>query len=65
MDDAQGCKTARQRGIHVLGCIRVVLHAKRLELIPTAWPVLESLAAAGYRVDERLVRKALKEAGGV
>ena len=63
IDDARGRKTARSRGIPVVGVAGVLLAAKSRGEIVAVGPVLERLSDAGYRLSLRLVTATLVRAG--
>ena len=62
IDDARGRKSARSRGIPVVGVAGVLLAAKSRGEIAAVGPVLERLSDAGYRLSPRLVAATLDRA---
>ena len=62
IDDARGRRTARSRGIPVVGVAGVLLAAKSRAEIVAVGPVLERLSDAGYRLSPRLVAATLVRA---
>lgn len=63
LDDASARACARSLGVRVIGTLAVVLRAKRRGLIAAAQPVIDALRAAGFYLDEQIVRSALAAAG--
>jgi predicted nucleic acid-binding protein len=63
MDDLRARKAAQQAGISTLGVVGLLLAAKRQGLVERVRPLLETLAAKGFRLARRLVEEALREAG--
>lgn len=63
IDERRGRKSAQERGVKVFGTLRVLAEAKRLGLIPAVKPLVESLRATGYWLDEKLVSLFLQEVG--
>ena len=55
IDDARGRRTARARGIPVVGVAGVLLAAKSRGELAAVGPVLDRLAGAGYCLSPRLV----------
>lgn len=55
IDDAKGRKLARRAGIPLVGVAGVLLAAKSKGLLGSVSPVLDELAAAGYRLSRQLV----------
>ena len=62
IDDARGRRTARTRGVPVVGVAGVLLAAKTRVEIAAVGPVLERLSDAGYRLSPRLVAATLVRA---
>ena len=62
IDDARGRRTARLRGVPVVGVAGVLLAAKSRGEIAAVGPVLERLSDAGYRLSPRLVAATLDRA---
>ena len=63
IDDAKGRRTARARGIPVVGVAGVLLAAKSRGELAAVGPVLDRLSDAGYRLSPRLVAATLDRAG--
>ena len=63
IDDARGRRTARSRGIPVVGVAGVLLVAKSRGELAAVGPVLDRLSNAGYRLSPRLVAGTLVRAG--
>ena len=64
LDDALARKCARSFAILVKGTLAIVLLAKQRALIPSAAEMLRALRVAGFRIDDRIVREALRSAVG-
>lgn len=62
IDDARGRRTARSRGVPVVGVAGMLLAAKARGEIVAVGPVLERLSDAGYRLSARLVAATLDRA---
>ena len=62
IDDARGRRTARARGIPVVGVVGVLLVAKSRGELAAFGPVLDRLSDAGYRLSPRLVAATLDRA---
>ena len=62
IDDARGRRTARSRGIPVVGVAGVLLVAKSRGELAAVGPVLDRLSDAGYRLSPRLVATTLVRA---
>ena len=64
LDDGKARMCARTLGVPLLGTLGVVLRARREGKIPLVAPVLRKLQGAGLRLDERVIRAALKRIAG-
>ena len=62
VDDARGRRTARARGVPVVGVVGVLLAAKSRGELAAVGPVLDGLSDAGYRLSPRLVAATLDRA---
>lgn len=62
LDDAAARACAKAFGVPLLGTLGIVLRAKKRGLVPQAADVLRAIRAAGLRLDDRTIRKAL---GGI
>ena len=62
IDDARGRRTARARGIPVVGVVGVLLVAKSRGELAAVGPALDRLSDAGYRLSPRLVAATLDRA---
>ena len=62
IDDARGRRTARSRGIPVVGVAGVLLAAKSRRELSAVGPVLDRLSSVGYRLSPRLVTGTLLRA---
>ena len=63
IDERRGRKSAQERGVQIFGSLRVLADAKHQGLIPAIKPVLESMCAAGYWIDQALVSLFLQTVG--
>ena len=63
IDERKGRKVAEGRGLRVRGTLSTVVEARRLGAIASVRPVLDALAAVGFRVSPALVRWAVNQAG--
>jgi predicted nucleic acid-binding protein len=64
IDDQAARKCARSFSIPIKGTLAIVILAKKHGLIPSAADVMRSLQAAGLRLDEEVIRTALKQTVG-
>ena len=62
MDDKRARKVAESLGVGVVGCVGVLLAAKKRRLIRSVHEVLEELVAAGLRIGASLRDTVLQEA---
>lgn len=64
IDERKGRKIARERGLHTVGLLGIVLESKRYGLVPNVRPLLNDLRQkAGFYFSDSLYRIILKEAG--
>ncbi len=63
IDERRGRRHARERGIEVIGSLRILAEAKRLGFITAVKPLLESMRATGYWIEQRLIAFFLQEVG--
>ena len=59
LDDRQGRRLARERGLRVIGSAGILVLAKGRGLLPEVRPVLDALRAAGLRLGEGAYQRAL------
>ena len=64
IDDNMARRCARSFSIPIIGTLGIVLRARRAGLIEAAVPLLRSLVAHGFRIDEDVIRPALKDIVG-
>lgn len=64
LDDGEARACARTLKVRLIGTLGVVLRAQRKGKIERAAPVLSALRAVGLRLDDAVVREALKSATG-
>lgn len=60
LDDGMARRCARAFGASVIGTLAVIILARERGIIEAAAPVLHSLIAYGFRIDEAIVREALR-----
>jgi len=63
LDDKLGRRVAKTLELRHTGTLGLLKRATLLRLIPRLHPVLERLAARGFRIDRELIRRALVEVG--
>jgi len=61
VDDGAARRCARALDIPVIGTLGIILKAKQQDIIPAAAPLLRSLQAHGFRLNEQVIREALKK----
>lgn len=61
LDDLRGRRCAQALGLPLFGTLGVIVEARRQELIPAARPLIAAILGVGYRIDEELIRAALRE----
>ena len=54
MDERKGRQIALNMGIQIIGTLGILLHAKRLGLVPHIKPLLDTLLRANIRISESL-----------
>ncbi len=64
LDDGEARACARTLRVPLIGTLGVVLRAQRKGKIARAAPVLSAHRAAGLRLDDAVVREALKSSTG-
>lgn len=64
LDDGAARRCAASFGIHVKGSLAVVILARKRGIIPSAKQILQAMREAGLRLDDRIIRQALKETVG-
>lgn len=60
LDDQQARLLAESLGLKVVGCVGVLIRAKRANLIPAVQPLLTALWSAGFHLAPELYREALR-----
>ncbi len=63
IDEQRGRNMALARGLEVVGTLRLLAEAKRLGFIDRTKALLEAILAAGYWIDEELIRSFLHDQG--
>jgi hypothetical protein len=63
IDEAKGRRIAQSKGLAHIGTVGIVVLAKRRGILTAIAPVLEQLMAAGFRMNDDLMRTALKLSG--
>jgi predicted nucleic acid-binding protein len=61
IDERRGRKSAKERGLEILGSLRILAEAKRVGLVDPVKPLLDALLATGYWIDEELIPPFLQE----
>ena len=64
IDDREARAAARVLGVRLIGTLGVVIRARREDRIPAAASVIADLRRAGLRLDDALLRQALRELVG-
>lgn len=63
IDDAKARKYAKLLNIEVMGTLGLLKKAKKSGLIQSVRKVIEDMLAEGYYIEDKLVRKILKDVG--
>lgn len=63
IDDAKARKYAKLLNIEVIGTLGLLKIAKRRDLVRSVKKVINSMLAEGYYIEDKLVRKILKDIG--
>ncbi len=64
IDEWKGRRMAKQKGLHVIGLIGILLAAKRKGVVEAIKPILLTLTSeAGFRIHTTLLKDALRDAG--
>ena len=63
IDERLGRAVAQERGLAVRGTLGVLVQARQSDVLPALRPVLDALAAEGFRIAPALVREALARVG--
>ena len=63
LDDLPARRLAASRGLNVIGTVGLLLSAKRLGVIAAIVPLLDALAAVGFRLSARVRDAAIDAAG--
>ncbi len=64
LDDGMARRCAHTLSVPLLGTLGIIIRARRAGLIAAAAPVLRALQAQGLRLDEAVVREALRRTVG-
>ena len=64
VDDGAARRCARALAIPLLGTLGLVLRARLAGLIPAAVPVLQAIQAQGFRLNDEVIRLALRQTVG-
>ena len=62
IDERKGRQIALNIGIQIIGTLGILLHAKRLGLVPHIKPLLDTLLKANIRISESLYHSVLEQA---
>ena len=60
IDDGAARRCARALGIPMIGTLGIILRARKLGYIPAAAPLLRALKVHGFRLDDGVIREALR-----
>lgn len=63
IDEPDGRRAARERGVLVTGCVGILELAKRHGIVPMVRPLLDELLAEGLRLAPSLYRQVLEQVG--
>ncbi len=63
LDDAEARQTARLYGLKIVGTLGILLRAKKENRLKSLREAIEQLLLTGFRIDRRLIKKILTEAG--
>lgn len=63
LDDQQGRRVAREKGLSVTGTVGVLIEAREQSMIPSVRRELDRLIEAGMRIDEAFYHRILQEFG--
>lgn len=61
IDDNMARRCALTFSIPVIGTLGVIVRARRHGLIPAAVPIIKDIQAHGFRIDEKVIRVALRQ----
>ncbi len=64
IDDGAARRCARTLGIPMIGTLGIILRARKLGYIPAAAPLLQALKARGFRLNDGVIREALRATVG-
>ena len=64
IDDGAARRCARALDIPMIGTLGVILKAWKAQLIPEAAPLLKALQDQGFRLNDQIIRQALKQVTG-
>ncbi len=64
IDDGAARRCARALDIPMIGTLGVILKAWKAQLFPEAAPLLKALRDQGFRLDDQVIRQALKKVTG-
>jgi uncharacterized protein len=64
MDERNGRRIARERGLHTVGLLGIILQAKQQEIIRSVHPLLHELrTTAGFYFSDALYEEIVRESG--
>ena len=63
LDEEKARKSAVLAGFKVIGLVGVLIIAKQMGLIKNIKPYIETLREKNFRISNKIVNKALKQAG--
>lgn len=63
IDERRGRRSAKERGLEILGILRILVEVKRLGHVDPVKPLFDAILASGYWIDEELIPAFLQEIG--
>ena len=63
IDEKKGRKLAKQLDIHIIGTLKILLIAKKKEIIPSIKNIIEQLEKNNFRFSQSIINEILNDAG--